>query len=249
MQPWVDKKPCIVGGYATDNFDIMTLTNLKGVSKMNTADRIQSLRKAKGISQEQLADTLGVSRQAVSKWESEQSTPDIEKIILLSDYFDVTTDYLLKGIEQSTDEKEKKPDSRIFTAVGTALNFIGLIAAVMVWIKEQTPTAVAVGLILMSAGSMIFCVGQIIGTGDSRTSARKSFIVINAWILLLIPISCIFNIVDGILGGFSWRIAPLPLMGNSFKTLGICYLVYFVICATIDFITIKAFKSRKLQSR
>ena len=51
---------------------------------MNMADRIQHLRKNKGISQEELADKVGVSRQAVSKWESEQSTPDIEKVILLS---------------------------------------------------------------------------------------------------------------------------------------------------------------------
>ncbi|MGN1166674.1 MAG: helix-turn-helix domain-containing protein [Lachnospiraceae bacterium] len=66
---------------------------------MNVADRIQSLRKMKGVSQEQLADAIGVSRQAVSKWESEQSMPDMEKVILMSDYFDVTTDYILKGIE------------------------------------------------------------------------------------------------------------------------------------------------------
>lgn len=46
---------------------------------MNLADRIQSLRKAKGISQEELAEHVGVSRQAVSKWESGQSAPDLEK--------------------------------------------------------------------------------------------------------------------------------------------------------------------------
>ena len=74
---------------------------------MNIADRIQSLRKIKGLSQEQLADAIGVSRQAVSKWESEQSTPDLEKIVLLSEYFDVTTDYLLKGIEPVEDEVHK----------------------------------------------------------------------------------------------------------------------------------------------
>ena len=66
---------------------------------MNMADRIQSLRKSKGFSQEELADKVGVSRQAVSKWESEQSTPDIEKIIIMSELFEVTTDYILKGIE------------------------------------------------------------------------------------------------------------------------------------------------------
>lgn len=66
---------------------------------MNVADRIQSLRKTKGFSQEELADKVGVSRQAVSKWESEQSTPDLEKIIIMSELFDVTTDYILKGIK------------------------------------------------------------------------------------------------------------------------------------------------------
>ena len=66
---------------------------------MNMADRIQYLRKTRGLSQEQLADKVGVSRQAVSKWESEQSAPDIEKIIMMSELFEVTTDYILKGIE------------------------------------------------------------------------------------------------------------------------------------------------------
>lgn len=66
---------------------------------MNISDRIQYLRKAKGISQEEFADKIGVSRQAVSKWENEQSTPDIEKIIIMSEFFEVTTDYILKGIE------------------------------------------------------------------------------------------------------------------------------------------------------
>ncbi|MDE6313062.1 MAG: helix-turn-helix domain-containing protein [Lachnospiraceae bacterium] len=70
---------------------------------MKVADRIQNLRKIKGISQEQLAEAIGVSRQAVSKWESEQSTPDLEKIILMSNFFDVTTDYLLKGIEPTNE--------------------------------------------------------------------------------------------------------------------------------------------------
>lgn len=74
---------------------------------MNMADRIQYLRKAKGLSQEELADKVGVSRQAVSKWESEQSTPDLEKIITMSELFEVTTDYILKGIEPVTITNKK----------------------------------------------------------------------------------------------------------------------------------------------
>ncbi len=66
---------------------------------MNMADRIQHLRKQKMFSQEELADKIGVSRQAVSKWESGQSTPDLEKIVVMSEIFQVTTDYILKGVE------------------------------------------------------------------------------------------------------------------------------------------------------
>ena len=77
---------------------------------MTLADRIQHLRKAKGISQEELADQIGVSRQAVSKWESGQSSPDLEKVILLSEFFDVATDYLLKGMEPLPKENPKSKD-------------------------------------------------------------------------------------------------------------------------------------------
>ena len=74
-----------------------TFVRKKGALTVNIADRIQYLRKQKGYSQEELADKVGVSRQAVSKWESEQSTPDLEKIIAMSELFEVTTDYILKG--------------------------------------------------------------------------------------------------------------------------------------------------------
>lgn len=74
---------------------------------MNIADRIQYLRKQKGLSQEELADKIGVSRQAVSKWESKQSTPDLDKILVMSDLFEVTTDYILKGIEPVSTTSKK----------------------------------------------------------------------------------------------------------------------------------------------
>lgn len=78
---------------------------------MNIADRIQYLRKRKCYSQEELADRIGVSRQSVSKWESEQSIPDLENVIILSDVLETTTDYILKGIEPvcATNEQAFKP--------------------------------------------------------------------------------------------------------------------------------------------
>lgn len=60
------------------------------------ADKLIQLRKQLGWSQEELAEKLGVSRQAVSKWEGAQSTPDLERVLKLADLFGVTTDYLLR---------------------------------------------------------------------------------------------------------------------------------------------------------
>lgn len=63
---------------------------------MILADKIISQRRKNGWSQEELAEKVGVSRQAVSKWESAQSVPDLNKIITMAELFGVTTDYLLK---------------------------------------------------------------------------------------------------------------------------------------------------------
>ena len=99
----VYKMPWLGDRIATACRYILATKINEGGRDMNVADRIQNLRKIKGISQEQLAEAIGVSRQAVSKWESEQSTPDLDKIVLMSDFFDVTTDYLLKGIEPTNE--------------------------------------------------------------------------------------------------------------------------------------------------
>lgn len=63
---------------------------------MILADKIIEERKKNGWSQEELANKLGVSRQAVSKWESSGSIPDLQRILQMSELFGVTTDYLLK---------------------------------------------------------------------------------------------------------------------------------------------------------
>lgn len=71
----------------------------KGGRTMSVSKQLIHLRNMKGISQEELASLMNVTRQAVSKWETDQALPDSEKIIRLSEIFGVTTDYLLKGKE------------------------------------------------------------------------------------------------------------------------------------------------------
>lgn len=63
---------------------------------MTLAEKIANLRKQRGWSQEDLAEYLGISRQSVSKWESEGSMPELDKIVKMSSLFSVSTDYLLK---------------------------------------------------------------------------------------------------------------------------------------------------------
>lgn len=63
---------------------------------MTLGEKIVRLRRARGMSQEQLAERLAVSRQAVSKWELDAAVPDVARVVAISDLFGVTTDYLLK---------------------------------------------------------------------------------------------------------------------------------------------------------
>ena len=85
---------------------------------MILADKIIRLRKKNGWSQEELAEKMQVSRQAVSKWEGAQTIPDLKKILMLGNLFCVTTDYLLKDEiedEEFTDENNT-PVKRITPA-------------------------------------------------------------------------------------------------------------------------------------
>lgn len=76
---------------------------------MTLGEKIQQMRKAAGISQEQLAEQLDVSRQSISKWECNDAVPEINKIVLLSDLFSVSMDELLKdSSSQNRNETDGK---------------------------------------------------------------------------------------------------------------------------------------------
>lgn len=78
---------------------------------MILADKIVTLRKRAGWSQEELAAQLGVSRQSVSKWEGAQSVPDMQKVVQMSRLFGVTTDYLLKEELGEPEPAPAEPDA------------------------------------------------------------------------------------------------------------------------------------------
>ena len=73
---------------------------------MTFNEKLLSLRRKAGLSQEELAEKLDVSRQAVSRWEMGETMPDAQNLLLLSDIFGVTVDYLLRDATE-TEQAEK----------------------------------------------------------------------------------------------------------------------------------------------
>lgn len=75
---------------------------------MNLGSQLKKFRESKSFSQEDVARKVGVTRQAVYKWESNKSYPDIDNLILLSDLYEVTIDELIKGSGDAREELDKK---------------------------------------------------------------------------------------------------------------------------------------------
>lgn len=192
---------------------------------MTISDRIRDLRKAKGVSQEELADSLNISRQAISKWESGQSLPDIEKIVLLSEYFNTTTDYLLKGTKQLENTKHIPAigAAAVGAVMGTAVNATALILSIALWKEFQREFITGIGLAVMVFGTMLFIMGQI-GDPANKMRARKNFLLINVWILSFIPLSCVYNRM----------LSPIPRLYSPIWHFGLFLCFYIVACITAD---------------
>ena len=109
---------------------------------MILADKIIELRKKNGWSQEDLAEKMDVSRQSISKWESAQSVPDMARIVLLSQIFGVSTDYLLK------DELEQA-DSAAGVDIDRELRTVSMEeASAFLQVREQNAVRIAIGVML-----------------------------------------------------------------------------------------------------
>ena len=94
---------------------------------MNFNEKLINLRKSKGLSQEELGNELKVSRQTISKWESCQSYPDFQRLVLLSDFFGLTLDELVRDIDvQEVREKNLNNEklSSIYDDVNEGKKFI-----------------------------------------------------------------------------------------------------------------------------
>ncbi len=128
---------------------------------MTIGERLLKLRKNKNISQEDLANVLDVSRQTVSKWETDQSTPDFDKIIPLCEYFGITSDELLTGNQNIKDAKKENVKSNFARniAVAVMLYIFALISIIAIGGGLGRPilgVSVFFGFIAIATGLLIY---------------------------------------------------------------------------------------------
>ena len=136
---------------------------------MILADKIADLRKKNGWSQEELANQLGVSRQAVSKWESASSIPDLDKIVKMSLIFGVSTDYLLKDSLEAGRESEEvmEYNTAELEMDGKAIQMISMESAnVYLKLLQQISSKIALGVSLCIL-SPIMLIG-LTGVSDQK---------------------------------------------------------------------------------
>ncbi len=207
---------------------------------MNLAERILALRKARNLSQEELAEQIGVSRQAVGKWESGQSQPDLDKVIALSEFFGVSCDYLLKGDvpEASTDsetrtspEAELPPNAgKVMLWIATFFNFSIYVLAVALWRQFQTPLCTALAFLGLGAGTFFFLlVSHMLASkapGVDVRRCRLNFWRINVWLLALPVMAQVQN-----LNPFSF-FSPFPIVWFGITGMG-AWVLYLVVCLAV----------------
>ncbi len=147
---------------------------------MTFGEKLQLLRKEKSISQEQFAEVMNVSRQAVSKWELNQSYPETDKIIDVSNYFEVSLDYLMNdekvnmnAVDQTLEEKSIKKNSSSNFAEIYKVIILTALAIALTSIRFFILGDFKVGVILIVV-SCVFMVGFFMTRFAAGTNNEKN---------------------------------------------------------------------------
>ena len=130
---------------------------------MTFGEKLQSLRQRSGMSQDALAERLNVSRQAVSRWERDETMPETDKVVALADLFGATTDYLLRPqTEQQPPPEDKPPRCGPVPAERDAISRLGYLAKtkgyLLGWVLIAWGVLDLVTLALMGLGVLNFMI-------------------------------------------------------------------------------------------
>ena len=146
------------------------------------SEKLYQLRKKSGLSQEQLAEQLNVSRQAISKWESGSAFPESEKLIIISNYFGVSVDYLLKDeVEDDAKTANSEAGKNPKMVAGLIICITGIVSMIL-WglfssLRPEASTQMSESSMITIDGNGIFlilCVVAVIaGAGLLLKSQKK----------------------------------------------------------------------------
>lgn len=123
---------------------------------MNIGEKIYNLRKKKNLSQEDLASILNVSRQTISKWETGESNPELDKIVPICNFFEISTDEFLKGkdivYERKLLKEQKKNKALTFSL---CLIIFGLMVMISTLLEEVQVSDSIISVIVMLGLTLI----------------------------------------------------------------------------------------------
>ena len=169
---------------------------------MSLSEKILSLRTGLGLSQEELAEQLAVSRQSVSKWETGQSVPDLDKLIKLSDLFGVSVDELVREGERPQPQEPPQPqavcvkEKQSLTGTqkaGVCLELIGL-ALDLLGLVGENDLMVFIGAALIVLGLPLLLAKKHPWLLFGWLAVGLSLVIFNPYIMARMP--------WGLLGGF-----------------------------------------------
>lgn len=153
---------------------------------MDFKDKMFELRKASGLSQEEVANQLGVSRQSVSKWEAGQSTPEMDKLPAISELFQVSLDYLVKPAEMDMlsiktmqlEAQQKVLEQKLRKKQNTSFLVVSILVGVLVFL----------------AGTLLI-MGARLNVDDPRSMVQGAIGAVPALLFLMVGAVVVANYI------------------------------------------------------
>ncbi len=151
---------------------------------MSLGERLYELRKKKGLSQEEVAEKLNVTRQSVSKWETDESKPDFDKIIPICELFEISSNELLSGTKEEKEEEEEveivkdnKKKKAIIISIAIFLYFVSLIWVIISEVTFNLNEGIMIGvffLLCAIATCLLIYQGIVLNTTITKNKKDKT---------------------------------------------------------------------------
>ena len=151
---------------------------------MSLGERLYELRKKKGLSQEEVAEKLNVTRQSVSKWETDESKPDFDKIVPICELYEISTNELLNGTKEEKEEqevevinKDNKKKRALFITSAIFLYFLSIIWIIVSEVTFNLNEGIMIGgffLLCAIATCMLIYQGIVLSTTITKKKKEKT---------------------------------------------------------------------------